>query len=116
MKSRWRSPVTISLNARPSWPTSSRERTGTVCERSPAATRPTAPVSALMGRVRRWANSKPRISAATASLSALRRADGAGQAWGEQQAQDQRGDARDQRAAPDRHVQLVEPIEIDVDG
>ena len=55
MISRWRSPSTIALKARVRWPTSSRELTVGACERSPAATRPAAPVSATIGRVSRRA-------------------------------------------------------------
>ncbi len=66
MKSRCRNPSSISLNARVSCPISSLERTGSDCERSPAATRATPPVSALIGLVTRRARSTPTISAPSA--------------------------------------------------
>ena len=89
MKSRWRRPSSIWLNARVSRPSSSAERTGSACDRSPAATRVTPAVSARIGRVRRRAKRKPRISVPT----------------------------RPERGGVDeRGPKLVEPVEVDLDG
>ena len=89
MKSRWRSPSTISLKARVSTPTSSRERTGKRLREiavGHAARR--APVSALIGP---------------------------GQPAREEQAQEQRAQRPGRRALQIGDVELAQAVEEDVD-
>src|ERR671924_605474 len=79
MKSRWRSPSTMSLKAPVSTPTSSRERTGSAGHR------------------------------------AGERADRPRELSREHQAQEKGADRPGRRALEDRHVQLAQAVEEDVD-
>ena len=88
MKSRWRSPSTISLKARVSRPTSSRERTGSGLRE---------------------------VAAGHAGHGAGERADGPGQLAREEQAQQQGRHGGGHRALQDRDVELVQAVEEDVD-
>jgi len=62
-----RSRVTVSLKVRASWPISSRERTRTVCERSPRPTCSAARTISPSGRVIRRAKTAPAITARSAT-------------------------------------------------